>query len=129
MPKQNQSIRAYETFTTNLKNLPDGEYMTETMYSDTVPYKVVGRTAATVTLQEVLVDRDPEWKPNIIPGGFVGHCTNQNEQTWLYAGLGQRTLRVRLVKSRFYGSSKMWRSSEGHEFIANGARRKYDYNF
>ena len=128
MPNADQPIRAYATFTTNLKGLPDGEYMTETMYSDTVPYKVVGRTATTVTLQEVLVEPDPEWKPNILPGGFAGHCTNQNEQTWLYAGLGQNTVRVRLVKSRYFGSDKLW-GSKGREFIANGARRKYDYNF
>lgn len=128
MPKQDKPIRAYDTFTTNLKNLPDGEYMTETLYSDTVPYKVVGRTATTVTLQEVLVERDPEWKPEIIPGGFAGHCTNQSEQTWLYAGLCDNTVKVRLVKSRYHGSDKLW-GGKGREFIANGARSFHDYNF
>jgi hypothetical protein len=123
--QDNQTIRAYATFTTNLKGLPEGEYMTETMYSDTVPYKVVGRTATTITLQEVEVERDPEWTPNIIPGGFAGHCTNVREQTWLYAGLGQRKVTVRLVK---FGSKKAW-GYKGCMFIANGAVRKYDYNF
>lgn len=124
----NKTIRAYDEFTTNVIGLPEGEYLTETLYSDTTPYKVVDRTATTLTLQEVLVERDPEFKPNFVAGGFVGHCTNQDEQTWLYAGLGEHTVKVRLVKSRYCGSDKLW-GCKGREFIANGARRKYDYNF
>lgn len=121
-------IRAYDSFFTNIKGLPEGEYLTETLFSDCTPWVVVGRTATTLTLQEVLVERDPEWKPEIVAGGFAGHCTNQDEQTWLYAGLGQQTCRVRLVKSRFCGSDKLW-GNGGRTFIANGAYRKYDYNF
>jgi hypothetical protein len=124
----NQTIRAYTEFTTNIKGLPEGEYLTETLYSDTSAWKVIGRTATTLTLQEVEVAQDPEWTPNIIPGGFAGHCTNQNEQTWLYAGLSPNTCTVRLVKSKYHGSDKLW-GSKGRTFIANGARRKYDYNF
>jgi hypothetical protein len=122
------AIRSFDTFTTNIKGLPEGEYLTETLYSDNTPWKVVGRTAATLKLQEVEVDRDPAWVPNIIPGGFAGHCTNQDQQTWLYAGLSSRTVTVRLVKSRFKRDEKMW-GSNGRSFIANGARSKYDYNF
>ena len=128
MTDTNKPIRSYDAFTTNVKGLPEGEYLTETLYTDTTPYKVVDRTATTLTLQEVLVERDPEFKPNFIKGGFAGHCTNQDEQTWLYAGLGEHTVKVRLVKSRYYGSDKLW-GCKGREFIANGANRKYDYNF
>lgn len=124
-----QAIRAFDTFNTNIKGLPEGEYLTQTAYSDHTPWKVIGRTATTLTLQEVRTERDPEWTPEIVPGGFAGHCTNQDEQTWLYAGLGPVTTKVRLAKSRYYGSDKLWRSAQAGEFIANGARRKYDYNF
>jgi hypothetical protein len=120
------SIYAYDEFTTNIKNLPaEGEYMTEKMYSDTVPFIVVSRTAKTLKLIEVRVERDPDWQPNIFPGGFCGHCTNQCEQTWLYAGLGEREVTVRLVK---YGRKKIW-VYKSLRFIANGANRFYDYNF
>ncbi len=121
-------IRAYDQFNTNIKGLPEGEYLTETMHSDTCPWVVVSRTEKTITVAPVLTERDPEWTPNIIPGGFVGHCTNQDEQTWLYAGVDTGRLTLRLRKSRYYGSDKLW-GSNGREFIANGARRKYDYNF
>lgn len=128
MTYTNKPIRSYDAFTTNVKGLPEGEYLTETLWTDTTPYKVIDRTATTLTLQEVRVERDPDFKPNFIKGGFAGHCTNQDEQTWLYAGLGDDIVKVRLVKSRYYGSDKLW-GSKGREFIANGANRKYDYNF
>lgn len=128
MTNMTMPIRAYKTFQTNIKGLPEGDYMTETLWSDTTAWKVVARSGTTVTLQEVLVERDPEWKPEILPGGFAGHCTNQREQTWVYAGLGQATCKVRLVKSRFAGSEKLW-GSKGRTFIANGAVNFHDYNF
>jgi len=122
------TILAYNVFTTNVKGLPEGEYLTETGYSDTRPWVVVGRTEKTLTIREVLTERDPAWRPEFVTGGFAGHCTNQHTQTWLYAGLGERTMKIRLVKSRYAGSDKLW-GSRGLEFIANGARRHYDYNF
>lgn len=125
----NKPIRAYDEFTTNISGLPEGEYLTQTLYSDQSAWKVIGRTETTLTLQEVLVERDPSWKPEFVPGGFAAHCTNQDDQKWIYAGMGANTTKVRLVKSRYYGSDKLWRSAQAGEFIANGACRKYDYNF
>jgi hypothetical protein len=124
----NKPVRAYDRFTTNVIGLPEGEYLTETMYSDTTPWVVVSRTASTITVAPVQTKRDPNWQPNIIPGGFAGHCTNQDEQTWLYDGVGEGRLTLRLVKSRYYGSDKLW-GCKSRQFIANGAVRKYDYNF
>lgn len=130
MAYTNKPIRAYDEFTTNVIGLPEGEYLTQTAYSDCAPWKVTSRTATTMTLCPVRTKRDPNWKPNIVPGGFVGHCTNQDEQTWLYDGVDEEhTTTVRLVKSRYYGSDKLWRSPQAGEFIANGAYRKHDYNF
>ena len=121
-------IREYDSFSTNIKNLPEGEYMTETGYSQTYAFKVIKRTATTATLQPVKVEKDPEWKPEFVSGGFAGHCTNQHKQTWLYSGLGDDTITVRLIKSRYCESDKLW-GSKGREFIANGAEHHYDYNF
>jgi hypothetical protein len=129
MSNQNKPIRAYETFYTNIKGLPEGDYMTETLYSDTTPWAIVGGTAKTVIVQEVLVKRDPDWQPVIHAGGFAGHCSNQDEQTWLFDRLGKRTKTLRLKKSRYHGSDKLWGGADGSEFIANGAVNKHDYNF
>jgi len=124
----NQPIRAYEEFTTNIIGLPEGEYLTETSYSDQSPYKVVAKTPTTLTLKKVMVAKNPEWKPEFVPGGFAAHCTNQGEQTWVYEGLLDETVKVRLIKSKFCGSDKLW-GAKGATFIANGAVKFYDYNF
>ena len=125
----NQAIRSYRG-DFNIKNLPEGEYLTETGYSQSYPWKVIATSPSgkTLTLQKVEVATDPEFKAEFVPGGFAGHCTNQNEQTHIFVGLSDRTKTVRLQKSRYHGSDKLW-GSKGTEFIANGAVEFYDYNF
>jgi hypothetical protein len=82
----------------------------------------IKRTAKTVTLALVQVDRDPDWKPEIIPGGFAGHCTNQHEQTWLFKRFFPKiTKTIRLTKKGW--AHKDVRFSEGVD------REFYDYNF
>ena len=107
---------------TNIKNLPEGNYFTEWGYSQSYPWVEVKRTAKTVTLAKVEVGPDPEWKPEIIPGGFAGHCTNQHEQTWLFKKIEDRiTKTIRLTK-------KGW-SRKGTGFSEGVAREFFDYNF
>lgn len=120
------------TTNTNIKNLPMGptnKYFTEIGYSQSYPWKEIKRTAKTRTLARVLTERDPDWKPEIIPGGFVGHCTNQGEQTWLYAGVDMNdTVTIRKVKSRYCGEDEMW-ANRGVKFVEDRAVEFFDYNF
>lgn len=106
---------------TNIKNLPEGSYFTEVGYSQMYPLKEVRRTAQTVTLVRVKAERDPDWKPEMHPGGFVAHCSNQLEQTWLYAGLEEYEITI-------YATKLGW-SRKGVKFIENRATYFYDYNF
>ena len=82
-----------------------------------------------MTVQLVEVEPNPEWKPNWIAGGFAGHCTNQSDQTWIYKNLSPITTIIRLRKSRYHGSNKLWASKQHGEFVDNGAVEFYDYNF
>lgn len=129
--RANKPIRAYNEFYTNINGLPEGEYMTQTMYSDQQPWKVIGRSksGSTVTLQAVEVRLADDWKAEIVPGGFAGHCTNNDTQRYVYVGLLPCTTKVRLRKSRYCGSDKLWASPQAGEFVANGAVRHHDYNF
>jgi len=110
------------TTKTNIKNLPEGKYFTEIGWSQSYPWVAIKRTDKTVTLAAVRVDKDPAFTPHIIPGGFAGHCDNQNEQTWLYKGIDQRnTKTIRLTK-------KGW-THKGVRFWEDVAREFYDWNF
>lgn len=108
---------------TNIKNLPEGlNYFTEWGYSDSYPWVEVKRTAKTVTLRKVLVKKDPEFTPHILPGGFAGHCTNQHEQTWLFDRIdlsGTKTIRL---------TKKGW-ALKGVRYSEGVAREFYDWNF
>jgi len=107
-------------------------YLTKTGYSQSYPFKVVGQSASgkTLHLKPVKVARDPEWQPEMHPGGFAAHCSNQSDQTWLYDGVEDDApvTKVRLKKSRYGGSDLLW-GSKYSEFIAGGAVYFYDYNF
>ena len=107
---------------TNIKNLPEGQYFTEIGYSQTYPWKATRETRTTITLQKVAVLPDPEWKPDFLPGGFAGHCTNQSEQTWLYGGLTQEKVTIRKNKKGAW-------VHKGVRFMEGVAREFYDYNF
>lgn len=107
---------------TNIKNLPEGEYFTEIGYSQSYPWVVVKRTAKTITLARVRVSKDPEWVPEMSVGGFCAHFHNQNEQTWLFDKIdAERKTTIRQTK-------KGW-SHQGVRFIEGCAREFYDYNF
>lgn len=109
---------------TNIKGLPEGRnYFTECGYSQCYPWVEVKRTAKSVTLAKVEVAPDPEWKPEMIPGGFCAHCTNQHAQTWLFDKIDERnTVTVR------WSVRGEWRA-KGVRFIEGAAREFYDYNF
>ena len=107
---------------TNIKNLPDGKYFTEHGYSQSYPWIEVSRTAKTVKLAKVKVAKDPDWKPEMHPGGFAAHCSNQHSQTWLFDGVNDdHTKTIRLTK-------KGW-TYKGTQFSEDCAVEFYDYNF
>jgi hypothetical protein len=110
---------------TNIKNLPDGKYFTELMYTDRHAWRVVKETPKTVLVQSVDVDNDPEWiearNKAFMPGGFFGHQPNQSAQTWLYKGLGSETRRL-------YKGVRGW-VCKGTYYREDTAREFYDYNF
>ena len=106
---------------TNIKTLPTGEYFPRCGYTDRDVWAVIKATAKTRTLAKVEVERDPDWKPEVIPGGFAGHCTNQHEQTWLFDHIDhEHTITIRDTKRGWARKSERY---------IEGARKFYDYNF
>ena len=94
-------------------------------YSDIYPYEVVRVVSdKTMEIRAMNAYKDPNWKPEIIPGGFVGHCVNQGEQKWIVESNPTiETIRMRKRKNGY------WYSAFGRHVLADGPRYFYDYNF
>ena len=94
-------------------------------FSDVRPYEVVRVISdKTIEVRSMNATRDPEWQPNMIPGGFVAHCTNQNEQTWIIeSNPSIETIRIRKRKDG------KWYSSYGRHVLSEKPVYFYDYNF
>lgn len=96
-------------------------------YSDVNPYEIVRRVSdRTIEIREMnAVRSNPENKLGFVPGGFVGHCANQDEQEWTITSNPEaRVKRIRLHKDG------RWRCKHGERFVlAVQPRKFYDYNF
>jgi hypothetical protein len=68
---------------------------------------------------------DPDWKPDIIPGGFCGHFTNNNEQRWdITSDASAAVIRIRKHKNGY------WKDASGGIFrLSDMPVKFYDYNF
>lgn len=60
-----------------------GDHLTRCGYSDRESFTVIKKTRRTVLVQRDAQEIDHDkWTPDIVLGGFVGHCTNQSSQVW-----------------------------------------------
>jgi hypothetical protein len=94
-------------------------------YSDVTPFEIVRVVSdKTVEIRGMIANRDTTWTPEVVPGGFVGHCTNQDEQRWVILSDPTRpTFRIRLGK-------KGWKDKYGSRYsLSTRPRRFHDYNF
>ena len=94
-------------------------------YSDIHPFEIVRRVSdKTLEIRPMHTERDPEWKPNFVQGGFCGTVVNQNEQRWIITKNEKSTpFRIRLSK-------KGWKDAGGARYqISDKPVMFYDYNF
>ena len=105
------------------EELQVGDGVTIHLYTDAEAYTVIKRTASTITVQRDKAIRDPNFKPQFDVGGFAGHCTNQNEQTYTY----ERDKNGSTLTLRF--SKKYGRFMYLEKAIGIGRHEFYDYNF
>jgi len=96
-------------------------------YSDTTPFEIVRVVSdKTIELKSMTAERAADWKPEIVAGGFSGHCTNNGNQSkaWVIKSDPEGyKVRARLQKD---GS---WKSSHGRHSLHTAAIKHYDYNF
>lgn len=100
-----------------------GDGVTYHLWSDAQACTVIKRTAKSITIQEDEATLDPNFKPEMIVGGFAAHCTNQNEQTYTY----KANKNGRKITARW--SDKFGAFMYCGKAITNGRHQFYDYNF
>ena len=105
-----------------------------TRYSDIDPATVIKRTPRYCWVQLDKAERDPDWKPDYIQGGFSVHCTNQRSQKWIIERNEQGPIEkfyMRMsdgvwIKSTPQGNSK---DTTGSCRLKLGWKKYYDFNF
>lgn len=102
-----------------------GNYANHHGFTDIHPYEIVRIVSRkTIDVRAMKATLVPDWKPEIIPGGFSGRCINQHTQEYTYESDPTFTIvRVR------YRKDSNWHSSLGLHFISKTPQKFYDYNF
>lgn len=113
-------------------------------HTDVTPYEVieVSKTGKLVTIREMKATRDPNWKPEMVPGGFAAHCINNREQKWILESNPEGTIKkislrkVKLNPRHNYGMNFVEKWVPVREKVKIGeypvlpyAKKFYDYNF
>jgi len=102
------------------------QYANQICYSDVLPFEIlaVSKGGNRITIRAMMYELDPNWQPEIIPGGFAGHCVNQSEQRWVITSdETARPIKANKRKDGYFYS--VW----GKHRIEDQPRRFYDYNF
>ncbi len=103
-----------------------GDGATLCLYSDRYACTVIKKTKCTLTLQRDKAIRDPNFKPEWIAGGFAGHCTNQDQQTYTY----ERNEKGELYVCHWSEKEGRYRhGSDGSMKVIRGRHEFYDFNF
>jgi hypothetical protein len=111
------------------RNKPIRAFCNYIMYSDVEPFEVVERrTDNKVMIRMMDAERRDDWKPEIIPGGFSGHCVNNHDQgkAWDIKSNEANPL----IAVRWSNAKCGWFDSYGGRYSMEDApRKKYDFNF
>lgn len=93
-------------------------------WTDVRPFEILKETVKTLTIREMDAERDQNWKPEIVPGGFAGTCVNQNEQKWIITSNKNNPL----IKAYLRKDGNYY-SKYGKHKISDTPMKYYDYNF
>jgi len=105
-------------------NAKVGEGATINFYTDREAGTIVKVTKRTITIRRDKAIRDPNFKPEFIPGGFAAHCINQDEQSYTYEPNENGKL------TTIWWSNKYNRyGTPGNLTVSKGRHEFYDYNF
>ena len=103
-----------------------GDGATVCLWSDCHAGTIIKVTKCSITIRRDKATLDPNFKPEFVAGGFAGHCTNQEEQTYTYESDPDgytETFRWSNKYNRYQGGG------DGSVKVIKGRHEFYDYNF
>ena len=103
-----------------------GDHAHIQMWSDIEPCTVIKRTKTTITVRHDKATRKESWKPEFIPGGFAGHCVNNDDQEDAWNIEEDPNGEVEIF--RWHKRSNCYMNTSGEKLYPEWAK-KYDYNF
>jgi len=101
------------------------QYANHIGYSDVSPFEIIRKVSdKTVEIRAMNAERDPNWKPDFVAGGFCGTVVNQRDQRWIISSSADApAVRIRLGKQG-------WKDANGRRFqLSDEPVKFYDYNF
>ncbi len=122
IPYEERSAWEHQAFMDWWNELEVGDHAHICHWSDVSPVTVVKRTAKTITVRYDKATRDPNWKPEWIPGGFSAICTNIDDQKWIIEE--DENGRTETFRLRNVG----WRNKADEKLYPEWMKH-YDYNF
>ena len=129
MTYNHTDYQAKQEAKTIAENKPVKAFANFSGWSDIEPFEVVDvRTENKVVIRAMKAERAEGWKPEIVSGGFAGHCTNNNDQrkAWdISSDEGGRLVTIRWSKAKL-----RWQCADGSRyFMSDQPVKKYDFNF
>jgi hypothetical protein len=111
--------------TTNNTTAP--KYLNEHGYSDVTPWEVVRVVSATtVEIRCMAAELAPDWKPQMVVGGFSAVAINNNSQRWqITPNPAAPVIRARLTKNGWWKIA----GCSSRFIAADKPARFFDYNF
>lgn len=101
------------------------QYANHIGYSDVNPFEIIRKISdKTIEIRAMNAERDPNWKPDFVAGGFCGTVVNQRDQRWIISSSADAAVvRIRLGKQG-------WKDANGRRFqLSDEPVKFYDYNF
>ncbi|MGL5062363.1 MAG: hypothetical protein ACRC62_20490 [Microcoleus sp.] len=110
-----------------------GDLVTENFYTDAKAGRIVEvrRNGKEVVFQQDFSSLLKSFTPHFGIGGFMGHCTNQAEQSYSYEPNPDGSISIHTLRT--WRGIKVWtrkgETPNGRNSITHGQRTFYDYSF
>lgn len=113
----------FEIIKEKRREIEVGDGCTLVLWTDKEAYTVIRKTKRMIVIQRDKAIKNPDFKPNWIPGGFSAICTNNEEQSYTY----EKDPDGSIIKA-YWSEVKGCYMHQGCKVI-NGRHEFYDYNF